>query len=98
MSVENWPGRGFYRGDKNAAIADALRLGGAIVISGPAQPVPMIELEPPQPALAATEPGDPRARGYTGNTCQNQDCGSVRMVVSGHCEVCLDCGSSSGCS
>lgn len=34
--------------------------------------------------------------GYTGNQCVT--CNSLRMKISGHCEVCEDCGSSSGCS
>jgi hypothetical protein len=33
--------------------------------------------------------------GYTGNSCNI--CGSVKMIRSGVCEVCQDCGSSSGC-
>lgn len=37
-----------------------------------------------------------RAQGFTGNQCSQ--CYSMRMQVSGHCEVCQDCGSSSGCS
>lgn len=37
-----------------------------------------------------------RQQGYTGNTCVN--CGSARMKVSGHCEVCEDCGTTTGCS
>lgn len=39
---------------------------------------------------------DPRAMGYTGNTCMI--CEGLRMVVNGHCEVCLDCGNTTGCS
>lgn len=34
--------------------------------------------------------------GYTGNVCTL--CGSFRMVRSGACEKCDDCGTSSGCS
>lgn len=33
---------------------------------------------------------------YTGNECQI--CHSYRMVRNGNCEVCLDCGNTSGCS
>lgn len=100
MTVENWPDRGFYRGNKQKMVEDAMRFGGTIVINplSTTTPIPAIEPEPPQPHIAATEPGDPKSMGYTGNSCQNPDCGSLRMVVSGHCEVCLDCGSSSGCS
>lgn len=38
----------------------------------------------------------PQAMGYTGNTCAY--CGSTRMQVAGHCEVCCDCGETTGCS
>ncbi len=37
-----------------------------------------------------------KAMGYTGNQCII--CSGVRMRVSGHCEVCEECGNSSGCS
>lgn len=37
-----------------------------------------------------------RGSGYTGDQCTN--CNSMRMQVSGHCTVCADCGTSSGCS
>jgi hypothetical protein len=37
-----------------------------------------------------------RESGYTGNLCPS--CGGCRMVRSGACEKCEDCGSSSGCS
>jgi len=32
--------------------------------------------------------------GFTGNACS--ECGNMRMVRTGVCETCLDCGSSSG--
>lgn len=34
--------------------------------------------------------------GYTGDQCSN--CNSMRMKVSGHCMVCEDCGTTTGCS
>lgn len=37
-----------------------------------------------------------REQGFTGNQCSN--CGSMRMKVSGHCEVCAECGTTTGCS
>ena len=37
-----------------------------------------------------------RASGYTGDTCSN--CQGIRMKVSGHCTVCEDCGTTTGCS
>ena len=39
---------------------------------------------------------EPISSGFTGNTCLT--CSSSRMVRNGTCEVCLDCGESSGCS
>lgn len=39
---------------------------------------------------------DAAGMGYTGNSCAV--CGSVRVVRNGTCELCLECGSTSGCS
>lgn len=37
-----------------------------------------------------------RVAGYTGAICDV--CGSPRMKMAGHCMVCEDCGTSTGCS
>lgn len=37
-----------------------------------------------------------KLQGYTGSICSG--CGSVRMKRNGSCELCLDCGATSGCS
>lgn len=37
-----------------------------------------------------------RAQGYSGDICTN--CSGVRMKWAGHCQVCEDCGSTTGCS
>ena len=37
-----------------------------------------------------------RQQGFTGAMCGN--CGSLRVKANGSCEVCLDCGATSGCS
>ncbi len=37
-----------------------------------------------------------KQQGYTGSICSG--CGSVKMKRNGSCEVCLDCGATSGCS
>ncbi|MBU2213207.1 vitamin B12-dependent ribonucleotide reductase, partial [Patescibacteria group bacterium] len=37
-----------------------------------------------------------RQQGFTGSMCGN--CGSLRVKANGSCEVCLDCGATSGCS
>lgn len=47
------------------------------------------------PARSAPQPSA-RYMGFTGNTCTN--CQSTRMQVAGHCEVCCDCGTTTGCS
>ena len=33
-----------------------------------------------------------------GDVCNNNDCGSSRLMRTGTCHVCLDCGESQGCS
>mgnify|MGYP001599492685 CR=1 FL=1 len=48
-------------------------------------------------ALVRTETrGEAKAKGYTGDQCDN--CNSMRMKISGHCTVCEDCGTTTGCS
>lgn len=37
-----------------------------------------------------------RSKGFTGNVCDQ--CGSMEMKISGHCEVCSSCGTTTGCS
>jgi len=37
-----------------------------------------------------------RTQGFTGDMCGN--CGSMKVVRNGTCKLCLDCGSTSGCS
>ena len=51
--------------------------------------------------VAAVETGSGRMaqaklQGYTGSMCSG--CGSFKMKRNGACEVCLDCGATSGCS
>jgi ribonucleoside-diphosphate reductase alpha chain len=48
------------------------------------------EAEPVTGAEAAKQ------QGYTGSACSG--CGSMKMKRNGSCEVCLDCGATSGCS
>ena len=89
MTVESWPGRGFYRGNKQAMLNDMAKLFDGTMIATVAleQEAPKLELAKIEvEQIAPTEPGDPRSRGYTGNTCSN--CNSTRMITSGHCEVC----------
>ena len=106
-------GHGYYRTGANAdpakakeRYAKALLLEVGLLTSMPAPvlplPVPKPALAPP-PHIQAMELGptmDPRqvavASGYTGDQCSN--CNSMRMKVSGHCMVCEDCGTTTGCS
>lgn len=55
------------------------------------------EINPPQ-ALESTFTSHELARhqGYTGDQCSN--CNSMHMKISGHCLVCEDCGTTTGCS
>jgi hypothetical protein len=53
------------------------------------------DAQPPQPQPQVTRL-EAKAQGFTGNQCTN--CNSMKMKVSGHCEVCVDCGTTTGCS
>lgn len=37
-----------------------------------------------------------KEQGYTGNLCAN--CGGSKLIRNGTCELCIECGSTSGCS
>lgn len=55
--------------------------------------------QPTQAAVAYTESHAGLAwgqAGYTGGICQQ--CGGCRMVRSGSCSTCIECGTTSGCS
>jgi ribonucleoside-diphosphate reductase alpha chain len=58
------------------------------------------ELDPIPSPPPGQDQGHLRAQaqmqGYTGDQCSN--CNSMRMKVSGHCMVCEDCGTTTGCS
>lgn len=41
-------------------------------------------------------PLDPRQMGYTGDVCKN--CQSTRVIHTGHCDTCQDCGETTSCS
>lgn len=62
----------------------------------PPKPVPDVS----QTLLGAGE-GKPtreqsRSMGYTGDQCSH--CQSMRMQIAGHCLVCAECGTTTGCS
>lgn len=54
------------------------------------------ESSAPETQSAATKIEKARLQGYTGSMCGG--CGSIRMKRNGSCELCLDCGATSGCS
>jgi ribonucleoside-diphosphate reductase alpha chain len=66
----------------------------AVADGGPAtmHPVPGMVM-----TVAQTPVSDPlQGLGFTGDKCSN--CSSIRMVQSGTCKKCLDCGETTGCS
>jgi ribonucleoside-diphosphate reductase alpha chain len=60
--------------------------------AGEIDPVP----SPPPGQTASQLRTQALMQGYTGDQCSN--CNSMRMKVSGHCMVCEDCGTTTGCS
>lgn len=67
---------------------------------------PVITYEPPAPVvIAAPPPAEPPrvadtligvATGYSGDVCDT--CQGSRLRWAGHCKVCEDCGTTTGCS
>ncbi len=49
-----------------------------------------------EPTAKSTPTEQAKLQGYTGTTCSA--CGSSKMKRNGSCELCLDCGATSGCS
>ncbi|WP_298801071.1 vitamin B12-dependent ribonucleotide reductase [uncultured Devosia sp.] len=60
--------------------------------AGELDPIP----SPPPSQDAGKLRAQAQMQGYTGDQCSN--CNSMRMKVSGHCMVCEDCGTTTGCS
>jgi hypothetical protein len=77
-------------GDAATAVHQAWENDSLVQVASPGSfaPVP-----PPQPKITRDQA---RNQGFTGNSCLN--CQSMAMKVSGHCEVCSDCGTTTGCS
>ena len=79
--------------------AFAMRL--TVVDEGSSAPAQMLSAQP-EAAVAASETAvassaeAAKQQGYTGSACSG--CGSMKMKRNGSCEVCLDCGATSGCS
>jgi ribonucleoside-diphosphate reductase alpha chain len=78
----------------------ALRSATALKIEPAATALNAAELNPiPSPPSTSDVNqlrAEARMKGYTGDQCSN--CNSMRMKVSGHCMVCEDCGTTTGCS
>lgn len=91
---------GYYRMGANARIRDGINPGNGKPLSAVTLAESLLD-RPLSPAeredlLHGQSPLSPQQMGYTGNLCTN--CGGTRMLIAGHCEVCADCGESSGCS
>ncbi len=78
----------------------ALRTAHALKVETSPTALNAAELHPIPSPPPSTDPHALRAQaqmqGYTGDQCSN--CNSMRMKVSGHCMVCEDCGTTTGCS
>lgn len=102
MNVGNWPGRGYYRGDKQAMLSDVQRITGIVATSADTRRTPPApghdDAMRPLPAVADTLTSRELARsqGFTGDICTA--CGQAHMQIAGHCMVCADCGTTTGCS
>jgi hypothetical protein len=90
------------RGHGLAAVEaiDAGRIGEArahaMIVANPGANSAVLDERPPSPdPKHDPEQGPPVGMNYTGEHCHH--CGSVRVVPSGGCSVCLDCGESTGC-
>lgn len=57
---------------------------------------PVLAPDPTTVGPAAMSRDQAKGSGFTGNQCAS--CGSMQMKVSGHCEVCSECGTTTGCS
>lgn len=59
------------------------------IFSGASPPATMVEAKAKNHDAA-------RQLGYTGDSCSQ--CSSTRMRIAGHCQVCDECGTTTGCS
>lgn len=55
-----------------------------------------MSLEPPKVDETLTQREKSLAQGYSGDICDN--CQGARLRWAGHCKVCDDCGTTTGCS
>jgi hypothetical protein len=87
---------GFYRLPPGASAETlAARILGRVQGSAPAAPAAKPFTDNP-PKVADTLLADPRAQGYSGDICTK--CQGTRLRWAGHCQVCDDCGTTTGCS
>lgn len=84
-----WLQRHGHADAANAAF-NAWEQGEMVEAVTPAADEPELPLSPTDAASVA------RQMGFTGDSCDT--CGSMRMKVAGHCTVCEDCGTTTGCS
>lgn len=71
---------------------DLINFRGEVIAAGPNIPASRVTAEGLEPIELPT----PRGLGFTGNECTH--CSSTRMLQTGHCETCQDCGETSACS
>lgn len=98
--MNNFPNRGFYRGNIEAALKD---FGIAIVptddeasaITATVPPSTESAIGDEAVALASSPSLSPKLQGFTGNQCPK--CFSMKMLATGHCETCQNCGETSSC-
>jgi len=91
-----------YREGSKSKDAFAMRL--AVVDEGTSAPADLFSSAPaaveqeetPDVQIAASKQSQAKQQGFTGSICGG--CGSFKMKRNGSCEVCLDCGATSGCS
>jgi len=73
-----------------------------VAVGSSSQPTPVAPTSPALTTVDAPSPAPavpahaPISQGFTGNMCAI--CGGSHMVRSGTCELCMDCGSTTGCS
>ncbi|MDB5505612.1 MAG: hypothetical protein JWR75_250 [Devosia sp.] len=83
-----------------ASTVTALRNSTSLKIEPSATALNAAELHPIPSPPPSRDPRELRTeaqmKGYTGDQCET--CNSMRMKVSGHCMVCEDCGTTTGCS
>jgi len=70
--------------------------GAAVASSGALATSGNLALAPVDPEEQADDPVAQKRPEFTGETCSN--CQSVRVVRTGKCTTCLDCGTNTGCS